>query len=38
MNKAIVWYGMFSLWVSFVQIETASIGDDSGGSWLKQYP
>jgi hypothetical protein len=38
MHKAIVCYGMFSLWVSLVQIETASIGGDSGGSWLNTYP
>eukprot|EP00978_Attheya_sp_CCMP212_P016483 scaffold43228_cov71-Attheya_sp.AAC.1 len=28
---------MFSMWVPLVQIKTASIGDDSGGSWLNSY-
>eukprot|EP00978_Attheya_sp_CCMP212_P002328 scaffold4822_cov67-Attheya_sp.AAC.2 len=31
-------YGMFSTWVPLVQIKTASIGDDSGGSRLNHYP
>eukprot|EP00978_Attheya_sp_CCMP212_P041166 scaffold232585_cov77-Attheya_sp.AAC.3 len=31
-------YGMFSTWVPLVQIETALIGDDSGGSRLNNYP
>jgi hypothetical protein len=33
-----VGYGMFATWVPLVQIETASIGDNSGGSQLKNDP
>eukprot|EP00978_Attheya_sp_CCMP212_P021631 scaffold63462_cov71-Attheya_sp.AAC.5 len=33
-----VGYGMVSTWVPLAQIETASIGDDSGGSRSKNDP
>eukprot|EP00978_Attheya_sp_CCMP212_P047949 scaffold452989_cov90-Attheya_sp.AAC.1 len=33
-----VGYGMFSTWVPLVQIETASIRDNSGGSSSNNYP
>eukprot|EP00978_Attheya_sp_CCMP212_P014090 scaffold35745_cov35-Attheya_sp.AAC.3 len=33
-----VGYGMFAMWVPLVQIKTASIGDDFGGSWSKNDP
>jgi hypothetical protein len=31
-------YDMFSTWVPLVQIETALIGDDYGGSRSNNYP